>query len=121
MHILNDPDGKLKEFEDQINSMVLTRHEVVRLRAAADELEEDANNLFQMISQVCKVEKVETDLGTYKLVKRSGSNKLDQQKLKDHLLKKGVASDLLVEAFKVSTTKGKGSEYPAFFMPGVDK
>jgi hypothetical protein len=98
--------------------MVNLRLQAKALERQSGEKKLEADNLFIGLKDLLNVDVVETDLGTYRWVKKAGGNTFDQGKCKDFLLKKGVNSDLVAEAFMQSQKKKKDSEYAGFFSPG---
>lgn len=121
MKIVYDEEGKLRGQETRVETMVRLRQEAADLEHAAAGLKLAADDIFKTMANELKLDAVVTDEGTYRYVSKAGSSKLDQGKLKLYLLEKGVNSDVVADAFKAATKKGKGSEYVAFFPPGADK
>lgn len=116
MKFINLPK-EAEGYEDPIRECVSLRLKANSLKKEAEEIEAQANDLFQGMADLAGFDAVETDAGTIRVVTKSGSNRLNQEKLKDLLVKSGVESDVVVAAFKKATTKGKDSTYVGFFPP----
>jgi len=116
MKFIQLPD-QARGYEDLLREVIGLRVKANKKKDEAKALEEEANGLFQGAAELAGFDAVETDVGTIRVVTKAGSDKLDKAKLKDYLLKKGVDSSLVVEAFKSSTTKGEPSKYVGFFPP----
>lgn len=110
---LSELPRDLEVFEPAFREIIDIRLKATSLKDQAKELEEQANTLFQGIAEAHGVVSVESDIGTLRMIEKTNS-KLDKDKVKDYLIKKGVDSSIVVDAFKKATKTSK-SKYVGFF------
>lgn len=85
------------------------------LKQEAKDLEELANAMFMGLHEAVGVDVVESDVGTLRIISKENS-RVDQDKVKDYLMKKGVDSDLITDAYTKATKKST-STYVGFYPP----
>ena len=116
--ILNDPEGKLEPYKGDVEFMVALRQRSADAQKDAEQLKDEADEIFIGLVNLLNVEAIETDEGTYKWITKSGSERLDKKKLKEFLLQKGFDSDTINDAFAHATTVSAESKYAAFYASG---
>jgi hypothetical protein len=114
MKFIDLPKGA-QGYEDALKEVIDLRVRANKLKAQAKGDEEMANSLFQGLADAGKFTAVGTSLGTIKLVSKQ-TNTLDQEKVKDLLIRAGVDSDLVANSFKKAMKKSE-STYVGFFPP----
>ena len=93
-------------------------------RLQARELEEEAkrikdevSGLFKNLAEQFGFTTIESNIGSMYLQKTGGRSTFSQIKAKDALLKAGIDSDTVADAFKVATSKSEPSVSVAFRLP----
>lgn len=113
MELTNTAD--VKGWEAVLLNATAKRVEANLLKEQAKALEGEANDLFLTFVTATGCDKVEFDIGTYRMTQTGGKSSLDKDKLKDKLLKAGVSSDVVEQAFKSATKVTKKSYTPVFY------
>ena len=111
---MKDLPKKVAVYETALEDIFEMRIKAQKLKDDAKDLEEVANVMFQAISDSTGVMAViSEDVGSIRVITKATS-KVDQKKVKDYLLKKGVDSTVIADAYKKATTTGS-SVYVGFF------
>ena len=114
---LNELPKKAIVYEKALEEAIDTRLRAKALEEEAKQLKELADVMFMSISEATGILAVESASGTIRVVEKAGAAKLDKGKVKDYLIKKGVDSELVLDAFDKATTTGKPSKSVGFFPP----
>jgi aspartate/methionine/tyrosine aminotransferase len=98
----NKDQDKIKDYMEVIQDCIDKRHAAKALEDQAAELKEIADNVIKVVIEATGIDSFESEAGTYKLVMRTPTS-FKKDLCKDLLLKAGVNSDIVVQAFEGAT------------------